>query len=161
MKSRTPLPQSDEQESWQLSTGNADLDDACKGVTPAECLKTAKKFAKWSGLIREALGRAGHGEGVEHSCSIQGNYAYIRLGLSRNQARLIKQFAKHSFYPKDRRSATAAWYLLNTALAHLPLIEQLIKKDLSACQRNEGSSESWFLEGRWDRKAHASLKSLN
>jgi hypothetical protein len=140
-----------------IQTGDWKLDDIISVLNPAECLDAAKTFEKWASAIRSALGRAGHGPRVKTSCMEQRN-VHLDLGLSKHQMQRLKQAAKALLHPKHRSSATAAWYLLNTALSNLEIMETLVRKDAAA---SGWQSNGAAFEKHWDGKSRASLRSLN
>ncbi len=78
-----------------------------------------------------------------------GRNNYLRIGLSRDQTRLLKRFSQRVFDPGEQTCARGAWYLLNTALANLELLETLIRKQ----------PRGHFHEDEWDQKARARIES--
>src|SRR5687767_12147286 len=83
-------------------------------------------------------------------CHVEANI-WIKLGLSKSQAERLRTAAKALLKPEHRTSATAAWYLLNAAIQHLPLLHALIHKQ-------EGGV--WRFEVACERESRAVLKQL-
>lgn len=84
-------------------------------------------------------------------CMIEGN-TWIKVGLSKSQAARLRRAAKELLRPEFRTSGRAAWYLLNAAIVHLPVLVALIHK--------EGKGEDGF-EMVCERTSRAVLRQLN
>lgn len=84
-------------------------------------------------------------------CTIHGN-TWIKIGLSKSQAARLRRAAKELLRPEYRSSGRAAWYLLNAAIVHLPVLAALIQK--------EGKGEDGF-EMACERTSRAVLRQLN
>ena len=89
-----------------------------------------------------------------HRCHVEAN-TWIKVGLSKGQARRLKEFAKSKFRSK-KTSAAGAWYLINLALDNLPVMEALLKApaDLDVLP-------SCGLEKMWEASARALRKGRN
>jgi hypothetical protein len=86
---------------------------------------------------------------LEYTGCIVNSNRYIKLGLSPAQNALLSEWAKTGPITKKTSSA-AAWMLLNTALANIEVMEQLMHADFAETQSHGKLS---LLEYHWEAKA--------
>jgi len=115
-------------------------------------MKTTKQIA---GVPKEPVGKEDYA-----GCWVEQNQ-WVKLGLSKNQSRLLKRFAKRCLPPEDRMNANTAWLLLNTALSHIEIMEKLLRGDDRQSARVGNRVGFTSLEGYWEKKATARWNAAN
>lgn len=135
----------------RIKTYDKDVNEILEFSTPKEAARLARRFEDWAVAIRSGLGSAGFGPQRVTSCMVHANY-YVHFGLSKSQLARLKEAAAMFLTPAYASSSNAAYYLLNTALANLEFMGNLLRNDAKQSRRPLVGME--FV---WETKSRAAL----